>query len=121
VGTRIPGKENPTQLIRPRPRADEYGMKLQRNENGWGCREPRWRGLRLSGSAYLDTQSGPFCGYKADTYGRRPAYANDGLSIDVLLIGEGLAKAWTRDGQHRQTLIDLEQSARENRAGCLWG
>ena len=57
-----------------------------------------------------------------DTYGRRLAYAYtfDGLSIDVLLIGEGLAKAWTRDGQHRDTLVNLEQSARENRAGCLW-
>ena len=55
-----------------------------------------------------------------DTYGRRLAYAHDSLSIDVLLIGEGLAKAWTRDGQHRDTLLSLEQSARDNGAGCLW-
>lgn len=51
----------------------------------------------------------------------RYAYTADGLSIDALLIGEGLARAWTRDGQHRDTLMALEESARENWAGCLWG
>ena len=49
------------------------------------------------------------------------AYTADGLSIDVSMIGEGLARARTRDGQHRDTLMALEASARENRAGCLWG
>ena len=56
-----------------------------------------------------------------DQFGRllRYAYTADGNSIDVLLIGEGLARAWTRDGQHRDTLVALEESARQNRAGCL--
>ena len=50
-----------------------------------------------------------------DDFGRRLAYAYtaDGLSIDALMIGEGLAEAWTRDGQHRDTLVALEESARE--------
>ncbi len=58
-----------------------------------------------------------------DYPGRRLAYAYtmDGLSIDVLMIGEGLAETWTRHGQHRDTLVALEQAARENGAGCLWG
>ena len=58
-----------------------------------------------------------------DSFGRRLAYAYtlEGFSIDVILIGDGLAEAWRRDGQHRDTLVGLEQSARENRAGCLWG
>jgi len=58
-----------------------------------------------------------------DSFGRRLAYAYtiEGFSIDVILIGDGLAEAWTRDGQHRDTLVGLDQSARENGAGCLWG
>ena len=36
------------------------------------------------------------------------------------MIGEGLGEAWTRDGQHRDTLVALEESARENGSGCLW-
>ena len=58
-----------------------------------------------------------------DDLGRRLAYlyTADGLSIDVLMIGEGLAEAWTRDGQHRDTLVALEESARQNGAECLWG
>ncbi len=57
-----------------------------------------------------------------DTYGRRLAYIFDssGNSIDVQLIAAGFAKAWTRDGQHRDTLVGLAESAKVNRAGCLW-
>ncbi|WP_342823266.1 thermonuclease family protein [Candidatus Lucifugimonas marina] len=58
-----------------------------------------------------------------DAYGRRLAYVFDssGNSIDVQLIAGGFATAWTRDGQHRDVLIGLEESARSNNAGCLWG
>jgi len=57
-----------------------------------------------------------------DTYGRRLAYVYDssGNSIDVQLIAGGFARAWTRDGQHREVLIGLEESATVNNAGCLW-
>ncbi len=57
-----------------------------------------------------------------DTYGRKLAYVYDssGNSIDVQLIAGGFARAWTRDGQHRDVLIGLEQSAKTNNAGCLW-
>ncbi len=57
-----------------------------------------------------------------DTYGRRLAYIYDssGNSIDVQLIAGGFAIAWTRDGQHRDVLVGLEESAKVNRAGCLW-
>ncbi len=42
-----------------------------------------------------------------DQYGRLLAYAytDDGLSIDEILVREGLATAWTRDGQHRDYLV----------------
>lgn len=47
-------------------------------------------------------------------------YTDSGESIDELLVREGYARAWTRDGQHRDILMDLEQEARENGVGCLW-
>jgi micrococcal nuclease len=57
-----------------------------------------------------------------DNYGRRLAYVYDssGNSIDVQLIAGGFAKAWVRDGQHRDVLVGLEESANTNNAGCLW-
>ena len=42
-------------------------------------------------------------------------YTQDGRSIDELLVSEGLAKAWTRDGQHRGLLVGAEGEAK----GCL--
>jgi micrococcal nuclease len=58
-----------------------------------------------------------------DTFGRRLAYVYDpsGNSIDVQLVARGFATAWTRDGQHRDVLVELEANARSNGAGCLWG
>jgi endonuclease YncB( thermonuclease family) len=57
-----------------------------------------------------------------DNYGRRLAYVYDssGNSIDVQLIAGGFAEAWVRDGQHRDVLVGLEESANTNNAGCLW-
>ncbi len=57
-----------------------------------------------------------------DNFGRRLAYVYDasGDSIDVQLIAGGYATAWTRDGQHRDILVSLEESAKSNRSGCLW-
>ncbi|MBP38035.1 MAG: thermonuclease family protein [Dehalococcoidia bacterium] len=57
-----------------------------------------------------------------DTYGRRLAYVfgSSGNGINVQLIAGGFARAWTRDGQHREVLVGLEESAKANRAGCLW-
>ena len=47
-------------------------------------------------------------------------YTDAGDSIDETLVAEGLAVAWTRDGQHRGLLVDVEQRAREHGVGCLW-
>ena len=43
---------------------------------------------------------------------------DDGDSIDETLVSEGLAKAWTRDGQHRDLLVGMAQ-ARQSGVGCL--
>lgn len=58
-----------------------------------------------------------------DQFGRILAYSyftEDGASIDETLIREGLATAWTRDGQHRDLLVNLEREARIQGVGCLW-
>jgi hypothetical protein len=57
-----------------------------------------------------------------DPYGRRLyyVYAENGESIDEKLVQEGLARAWTRDGQHGDTLMRLESEARRGREDCLW-
>ena len=61
-------------------------------------------------------------GVATDQFGRILAYiyTEDGTSIDEALIREGLATAWTRDGQHRDYLVGLEKEARRQEAGCLW-
>ena len=48
------------------------------------------------------------------------AYTESGESVEETLIREGLARAWTRDGQHRDMPVCVEESARRNRTGCLW-
>jgi micrococcal nuclease len=73
---------------------------------------------RLAGS-HVRLEDGPRL---TDSFDRRLAYVYDasGNSIDVQLVAGGYARAWTQDGQHRDVLIGLEQSALESRAGCLW-
>ena len=58
----------------------------------------------------------------SDRFGRILAYVYtaDGISIDAALIREGLATAWTRDGQHRDYLVGLEREARRQGARRLW-
>jgi micrococcal nuclease len=50
----------------------------------------------------------------------RYVYTTGGLSIDAVLIAEGYALAWTRDGALRDPLVALEALARGSRTGCLW-
>jgi micrococcal nuclease len=50
----------------------------------------------------------------------RYVYTTDGLSIDALLVAEGLAYAWRDDGALRVPLIALEDLARALGKGCLW-
>ena len=57
-----------------------------------------------------------------DQYDRRLyyVYTESGESIDERLVREGLARAWTQDGQHRDYLVGLEAESREKGGGCLW-
>ena len=67
----------------------------------------------------MRVESGP---RSTDRYGRLLYYVYDidGDSIDARLILEGLARAWTEDGQHRDLLVSLEEKARGAGRGCLW-
>jgi endonuclease YncB( thermonuclease family) len=51
----------------------------------------------------------------------RYVFTLDGYSIDAALVAEGLARAWTKDGTYRDELIALEEEARGEGRGCLWG
>ena len=57
-----------------------------------------------------------------DSHGRLLyyVYTAAGGSIDEMLVREGLARAWRRDGQHRDVLVDLEGKAQRDGRGCLW-
>jgi len=57
-----------------------------------------------------------------DTYGRNLfyVYTEDGRSIDELLVREGLAEAWRRDGQWRDLLVEAEHEAQGQDMGRLW-
>ena len=50
----------------------------------------------------------------------RYAFLPDGRSLDATLVAEGLALAWRRDGQLRDAIVALEETARGARTGCLW-
>jgi micrococcal nuclease len=57
-----------------------------------------------------------------DQFGRelRYVYTDDGVSIDTVLVRDGLARAWREDGAQREALIALEQEAQSAQRGCLW-
>jgi micrococcal nuclease len=88
-------------------------------ERGEECFTEATEFTRLLVGSQVRLEDGPRL---EDTYGRRLAYIFDssGNSIDVQLIAGGFAVAWTRDGQHRDVLVELAESAKVNRAGCLW-
>lgn len=58
-----------------------------------------------------------------DSGGRllRYVFTLDGRSIDGSLVAEGLATAWTQDGHYRDALLALEEEARGEGRGCMWG
>ena len=76
---------------------------------------------RLSGLAgnSVRLEDGPRL---TDQFDRRLAYVytKDGLSIDEILVREGLGTAWTEDAQHRDYLVGLERDSRASEFGCLW-
>ena len=94
-----------------------YGVDAP--EIGQGCYSSAKGRLRDLAGNSIRLEFGP---RTTGPYGRLLAYVytEDGLSVDEILIREGLATAWTRDGQHRDRLVALDREARNKGAGCLW-
>ena len=88
-------------------------------ERGERCASEATDRLKELAGATVRLEDGPRL---TDQFGRLLAYVytEDGTSIDETLIREGLATAWTRDGQHRDRLVGLENDAKRKYAGCLW-
>lgn len=95
-----------------------YGFDTpERNERCYP--EATARMLELLGVGEMRVEAGP---RTRDPNGRILAYlfTRAGSSIDEIMVREGLAEAWRRDGQHRDHLVAIESLARREGAGCLW-
>ena len=88
-------------------------------ERGKQCFREATNFPRTAAGSKVRLENGP---RRTDKYDRRLAYVyeSSGDSIDAQLIESGFAVAWTRDGQHRDYLVSLEENARRSRTGCLW-
>ena len=77
------------------------------------------RNAELVGSGFL-AEEDP--GYGFDARGRRLYYVftDDGLSVDEVLIREGLGYAVRTDARHGGALQDAELEAMRAGRGCLW-
>ena len=88
-------------------------------EVGQRCSSEATARLRKLAGVNVRVELGP---RTEDPFGRLLyyLYTDGGDSIDETLVAEGLAVAWTRDGQHRDYLVSVEQEARRDGVGCLW-
>ena len=88
-------------------------------ERGEGCYYEATERLRQLAGDLVRIEPGP---RTEDTYGRLLfyLYTPSGESIDEMMVREGFAMAWTRDGQHRDVLVAAEEEARRDGRGCLW-
>ena len=88
-------------------------------ERGEACYNQATERMRVLAGSQVRFESGP----RAQDQGGRLllyVYTETGMSIDEALIREGLALAWTRDGQHRDLLVALAREAQTTGTGCLW-
>ena len=94
-----------------------YGIDAP--ENGKKCfEEAKARNSQLLGTTVrLEPDA-----RNQDEQGRllRYVFNEDGLSIEAVLISEGLATAWREDGTYRVRFLAMENEAREGNVGCLW-
>ena len=88
-------------------------------EKGHKCYESAKLSLQQISGNQVRIELGPRL---KDRFGRTLFYVYDinGQSASELLISSGVAEAWRKDGQHRDTLMSIQGKARERRSGCLW-
>jgi endonuclease YncB( thermonuclease family) len=89
-------------------------------ERGERCYDEATKRLRELVGNSVRVQFGPRQG---DQYGRNLYYVYnlEGESIDEMLVRDGLARAWVRDGQRRGPLLAAEARAKYDMRGCLGG
>ena len=94
-----------------------YGVDTP--EVGQRCANQATQRLRTLAGDEVRVERGP---RDRDRYGRSLyyIYTKGGDSIDEILVREGLAVAWTADGQHLRHLVSLAERTRTNGVGCLW-
>lgn len=88
-------------------------------ERGKRCYREASHGFKQLAGKVVRLEAGP----RAEDQGGRQLYyiyTEAGNSIDEILVREGLARAWTKDGQHRDILIGLQRDAQRKSKGCLW-
>jgi endonuclease YncB( thermonuclease family) len=94
-----------------------YGVDAP--ERGEECFSEATDRLKELAGGWVKVELGP---RRMDQFGRALAYlyTETGDSLEETLVREGLARAWTGDGQHRDVLMALEREARQQGSGCLW-
>ena len=104
-------------LDTPEGRVRLFGVDTP--ERGERCYGQAASALRQLAGRAVRVEHGP---RSVDPGGRLLFYVftEGGNSIDEILVEQGLARAWSRDGQHRDQLAALEREARRNGVGCLW-
>ena len=104
-------------FVSDRGRVRLYGMDAP--EIGRACSRKATQRLRRLAGETVRVEGGP---RSSDPFGRLLyyVYTRSGASIDETLVREGLARAWTRDGQHREFLTGVETEVRQHGTGCLW-
>ena len=104
-------------FVSPLGRVRLFGVDTP--ERGMPCFGEASRGLRQLAGREVRVERGP---RGMDPGGRRLfyVYTLDGNSVDEILVRAGLARAWTKDGQHRSGLTALETRTRRAGEGCLW-
>ena len=88
-------------------------------ERGEACFKEAANRLRSLAGSQVRVEPGP----RAQDRGGRLlfyVYTEAGNSIDEILTQEGLAVAWTSDGQHRDYLVALATEAQTKGTGCIW-
>jgi endonuclease YncB( thermonuclease family) len=101
----------------PRGRVRLFGVDTP--ERGEKCYGPATTALKQLVGRLVRVELGPRA---LDPGGRFLYYVftEAGNSIDEMLVQQGLARAWSRDGQYRDHLVGLEREAKRTGTGCLW-
>ena len=96
---------------------DRYGTTQAREEECYNKATLRTKSLVEGKTIYVESSERP-TGPNGRSLGY--IYTANGLSVDQLLVQEGLARSWKKDGHHRDYLIMLEGEAQISMTGCLW-